>query len=404
MIKNILLIVTGSIASFKACSVVSELKKKNYSIKVVMTNSALKFVSALSFEALSGNKVYTDIFEASESMAHIDLGRWADRIVVCPASANFINKMASGIGDDLASTLFLSHDFKKDFLVFPAMNTKMYEHPVTKESIKKLENMGVQVLSTNAGDLACGEVGAGRLLEPDEIIKIILNEATTQKDIIKKKILITTGGTIEDIDGVRSIHNFSTGQTGAYIAKHLADEGHDICFVHSQNCQIPKLHSNKTLSFRSVNDLQNVISSELKNNSYDIVIHAAAVSDYQLESIQIDDAITNNAIDKKISSSSEYMHLILKKTPKILDSIRHWSMNKEIKIIAFKLLLNANEEQIKTAVEKIFDNSDADYVVQNDLSQIKEHQHLSRIYDRQKNKVKVGITKKELAQNILELI
>jgi phosphopantothenoylcysteine decarboxylase / phosphopantothenate---cysteine ligase len=173
MAKKVLFFMSGSIAGFKACQVISDLKKLDTEIQVVASPSTFEFVGAASLEGLSGKPVISSLFESGKMMDHIHLMRWADIIVLCPATANTLNQFAYGSGDSLLTTFFLAHDFKKPFLVFPAMNTSMYEHPVTQRSIGMLKEMGLKIYATNEGNLACGEVGSGRMLEPFEITKQI---------------------------------------------------------------------------------------------------------------------------------------------------------------------------------------------------------------------------------------
>ena len=164
---------TGSIACYKACSVLSKLKQNGHQVKTVMSEASQKFIGPATIEGLTGEAPITDMYASGQIMDHINLVRWADLIIVAPATANYINKISYGLGDDLLTTLFLAHDFKKPFLIAPAMNTMMYSHPTTQASIKKLKDMGVEILETASGVLACGEVGYGRLLEPDLILKEI---------------------------------------------------------------------------------------------------------------------------------------------------------------------------------------------------------------------------------------
>lgn len=173
MKKNILFFMSGSIAGFKACQVISDLKKQDYNIQVVASPSTFEFIGKASLEGLSGKPVIASLFEEGKMMDHIYLMRWADLFVLCPATAASLNSFASGAGESLLTTFFLAYDFKKPFLVFPAMNTSMLDHPVTQRSIVQLKEMGLKIFSTNQGTLACGEVGAGRMLEPAEITKLV---------------------------------------------------------------------------------------------------------------------------------------------------------------------------------------------------------------------------------------
>lgn len=171
---NLLLGISSSISAYKVCEVISTLKKEKINIQVVMSRDAHHFIGAATLEGLSGNKVHSSIFMEGDMMGHIKLARWADLIVLAPGSANQINRHASGLCDDLIGSLFLANNFKKPYWIYPAMNTQMYEHPATQKSLATLETWGVRVMPTNSGELACGEVGAGRLLEPKEIVAQIL--------------------------------------------------------------------------------------------------------------------------------------------------------------------------------------------------------------------------------------
>ena len=171
--QNILLKVCGSIAAYKAAILCSKLVQKKYHVKVVCSENALKFIGSATFEGLCGEPPLKDIFETGRAMDHINLDRWADLTLVYPATANTINKLATGIGEDPLSTLFLAHDFTTPYLIAPAMNDKMLSHPVTQNSLTQLKNMGVIVLPTQQGALACGEYGYGRVLEPEQILKFL---------------------------------------------------------------------------------------------------------------------------------------------------------------------------------------------------------------------------------------
>jgi phosphopantothenoylcysteine decarboxylase/phosphopantothenate--cysteine ligase len=171
---NILFQLSGSIACYKACHVISRLVQAGHAVQCVASASALQFVGRATLEGLSGNPLLTDTFEPGRWMDHIELNRWADRSIVCPATANRLNKMAAGVADDLMGNLWLSHDFAKPIWVAPAMNTKMWQHPATRASIETLTKMGVKIILPGEGTLACGDVGEGRLVEPEQILEAIL--------------------------------------------------------------------------------------------------------------------------------------------------------------------------------------------------------------------------------------
>lgn len=172
--KKILFQVTGSIAAYKACSLISLLMKNNFEVQTVATASAFEFIGRSTLEGLTGKPVLSDMFNPNHAMDHINLARESDLLIVCPATANTINKLASGIADDLIGSVFLANNFKNPYWVVPAMNSEMYAHPATQNSIKQLEKWGAKVFKTNAGRLACGEEGYGKMLEPEELFKEIM--------------------------------------------------------------------------------------------------------------------------------------------------------------------------------------------------------------------------------------
>ena len=358
---------TGSIACYKACNVLSKLKQNGYAVKVVMSRSSLEFVGAATVEGLTGQAPITDMYQAGNVMDHINLVRWAHLIIAAPATANFINKISAGLGDDLLTTLFLAHDFEKPFLVAPAMNTKMYLHPATQESVQKLKKMPlVEILETASGVLACGEVGSGRLLEPDLIYNEIARHfSTIQKnksnDVSALKVLVTGGGTSENIDDVRVITNKSTGKTAAFICDRLAEAGVDVTYVKAHTA-VDSLMASKKLNYQNFQDLESTLKTELSREKYDMVIHAAAVSDYSPE-------IQNG----KISSDADEVILKLKRNPKIINQIKQWAPH--AKLVGFKLTSQLDEKAVQAKVDKLFELAKCDYVVQNEWSDIKSGQN-----------------------------
>ncbi|MBK7890034.1 MAG: bifunctional phosphopantothenoylcysteine decarboxylase/phosphopantothenate--cysteine ligase CoaBC [Bdellovibrionales bacterium] len=338
--SRILFMMTGSIAAYKAAHVLSRLKQSGHEIEVVATPSALQFIGEATIEGLTGRPVRSALFGAGVHMAHIDLIRWADLAIVCPATANTINKLASGAADDLLTTLFLAHDFKKPWLIAPAMNVAMYRHPLTQASLSKLQTLGCTVLNTGDGALACGESGEGRLLEPEVILSKIETtlrecsskmESSSHSDHSEKRklrVLVTSGGTSEPIDAVRAITNTSTGHTGALIVDRLLEEGHSVHFLTAKNGERPfAISPDLTIdTFVTFQELATKLEAALGASHIDTVVHAAAVADYSLVT----------PATQKIDSENE-ITLTLKKNPKLIDSIRPWAKNKGIRIVAFKL-------------------------------------------------------------------
>jgi phosphopantothenoylcysteine decarboxylase/phosphopantothenate--cysteine ligase len=380
--SKVLFMMTGSIACYKACQVVSRLVQAGCEVQVVMTPSALKFVGNATLEGLTGKPVVSDMYTQGNVMDHIHLMRWADLVLVAPATANFINKAAQGIGDDLVSTLFLAHDFKKPFLIAPAMNTSMYLHPVTQKSLQTLKSYGIEILDSASGILACGEEGYGKLLDPDEILKITLTHlhkvpaanseqavAPRSSELSKVKVLVTAGGTQEPIDTVRTITNLSSGRTGISLAEYLSQMGFDVTLIQAHGTAKAE-HVNHRDYFTSFASLDAQLKKYLSEENFTHVIHAAAVSDYSVDSIEVDGKHYRPLEVKKVSSDAEGMNIHLKRNHKIVDRLKEYSKNKDVKVVAFKLTSHATDEQKAMAVAKLFKASHADFVVHNDLTDI----------------------------------
>ncbi len=404
--SKILVLVTGSIAAYKACYLVSKLVQNAFEVKIAASKSALEFIGAASLEGLSGNKIAHDTFEDGGAMDHINLVRWADLIIAAPASANFINKTANGIGDDLISTLVLAHDFKKPFLICPAMNTQMYLHPATQKSIKNLREYGFEILETQSGVLACGEIGLGKLLDPDAIydaiIKALGAPAPSPEKIAKnkaKEVLIISGGTIEPIDNVRAITNTSSGKTGANLAQFFDAMGADIVFLTAKNGARPDIDC-ETHEFTNFQSLYKQAIELIKQNQFDAIINIAAIADYSVSKI------TANGSDisgDKISSEIDEMQIHLTKNPKLIDEFKNLS---DAKLVGFKLTSNANENEVLAAVEKQIKSAKSDFVIHNDLSQISQNkaQHSFHIYNNNGKKIADCVGVNSLSNTLWEFL
>jgi phosphopantothenoylcysteine decarboxylase/phosphopantothenate--cysteine ligase, prokaryotic len=398
--SKVLFIMTGSIACYKACHVISRLVQAQCDVQVVATPSALQFVGNATLEGLTGKPVVSDLYHQGNVMDHIHLMRWADIVIVAPATANFINKAAQGIGDDLVGTLFLAHDFKKPFLLAPAMNTSMYLHPATQSSITKLRDMGIEILEAASGVLACGEEGYGKLLEPDLILKEIFARLSAPKtpdtsaathtknsDFAKIKVLVTAGGTQEPVDTVRTITNLSSGRTGIQIAEYLSLMGIDVTLVQAHGTAKSD-RVKKRATFTSFSSLDSTLQEALKSDAYTHVIHAAAVSDYSVDSIEAGGEKYKPLEKKKISSDLDSMTIHLKRNHKIVDRLKTYSQNPDLKVVAFKLTSHASPEERAAAVKKLFTGSHADYVVHNDLLDIDivKRTHKFTVYGKETSK------------------
>lgn len=399
---KILFGITGSIAAYKSAYLISKLVQNGFEVKVVATEGALKFIGSATLEGLTGNPVYVDIFQSGEMMSHINLVKWADAVIVCPASANTINKFAAGISDNLLTSLFLAHDWSKPFLIAPAMNTNMYEHPATKLSLQKLREWGAIILPTAEGYLACGDTGKGKLLEPDEIYDYLIKSLSKSSEK-KLKILITAGGTKENIDGIRFLSNLSTGNTASQIAEFFIRKNYDVTYLHSVDAKIPSLSCN-LISFTDFNDLNDKIQNLLSNENFDVVIHNAAVSDYSPVMVELNNEKYSVPFNSKINSGYDEIVLYLKRNFKILDRIKYYSRNKNLFLVAFKFTSTFNEEERINAVRKCFENSGCDLVINNDLNNRENNvqKHFS-IYDKKMKRISAE-TVNELSQKIEEII
>ena len=366
--KKILFLMSGSIACAKATGLLSKLKQDQHQIKVACTPETFQFIGSATIEGLTGERPYSSVFENDRMMSHIDVARWADVIIVAPATANLLNKARAGIADDLVQCLLIAADPKIPVVIFPAMNSQMWAHPTVQESCKVLAGRGIDVAPTDEGNLACGEVGLGRLLEVDKAYAYLDKYLdNVNKPMAKPKhILISGGGTEEPIDEVRSLGNFSTGQTAQNLAQYLSMHGHKVTLLLAEKSKERNLSSVAQIKrFRTADDLENLFRQELSQQHYDTVIHAAAVSDFKVQ-------IVGDKETKLDSEKTWELKLIPRK--KILDQLREFSMNKSMRLISFKLTQSKNEEEAQKLSQKYFQNG-SDYVVWNDLSNIHNEKH-----------------------------
>lgn len=274
----VLIGVSGGIAVYKICTLVSSLKKQGFEVHVLMTEHAQEFVSPLTFQTLSGQRVITDMFSVDyePDVHHISLARKADVFVLAPATANVIAKVSNGIADDMLTTTFLACTAPK--LIVPAMNTHMLENPVTQDNLAKCEKYGMHVLQSGCGYLACGDTGSGRLPEPDEIEDAVKELLHTDRFLKGKKVLITAGPTQEAIDPVRYITNHSSGKMGYALARAARNAGADVTLVAGVNSlpDVPRVHMVRVVSAA---DMAQAVLSRQKD--MDVMILAAAVADYR---------------------------------------------------------------------------------------------------------------------------
>lgn len=371
---NILLLMSGSIACAKASTLISAWTKQGSKVRVACTRSVAGFVGPATLQGLGAELVFDNVFTPGHAMEHISLGKWADIIIAAPATSNLINKLSAGIADDAVSTVWqAAYGQGKPMLIVPAMNTRMWRYPATRESVKRLKQWGIQVLPVGKGELACGEQGEGRMLEPLEILQTVERLSTFDRQVSGKRILITAGGTREPIDSVRYIGNMSSGRTASSLADELTSAGHDVTWLGAVDAVKPDLVSTM-VRFSSFDDLAQRLQTLLVENDYDAVIHAAAVSDFSVDSVLTGEGESLDKQEGKLSSASDLL-LRLKRNPKLLNRIRAWSKNPKVKVISFKLTDTEDLQQRIAAVKKQFDESKVDAVVHNDLSDISKVAH-----------------------------
>ena len=276
--KTVLLGVSGSIAAYKTAYLASALKKLDADVHVLMTQNATNFINPITFETLTGNKCLVDTFDRNFefSVEHVSLAKQADVVMIAPASANVIGKLAHGIADDMLTTTVMACKCKK--IVAPAMNTNMFENPVVQDNLKILTHYGYEVISPATGYLACGDTGTGKMPEPQELLEYILQEIEYEKDMQGLKVLVTAGPTQEAIDPVRYITNHSTGKMGYAIAKMAARRGAEVTLVAGQTA-LETQRFVDTVSVRSAKDMYEAVTSRAAEQ--DIIIKAAAVADYR---------------------------------------------------------------------------------------------------------------------------
>ncbi|WP_379690637.1 bifunctional phosphopantothenoylcysteine decarboxylase/phosphopantothenate--cysteine ligase CoaBC [Mediterraneibacter gnavus] len=280
--KTVVLAVSGSIAAYKIASLASALKKLHANVQVLMTKNAVNFINPITFESLTGNKCLVDTFDRNfqYSVEHVALAKQADVVLVAPASANVIGKIAHGIADDMLTTTVMACKCKK--IIAPAMNTNMFDNPILQDNLKILEHYGYEVISPAVGYLACGDTGAGKMPEPELLLQYILREIAYEKDMQGKRVLVTAGPTQESIDPVRFITNHSTGKMGYAIAKMCMLRGAEVTLV-SGPTSIAKPEFVHVVDVVTAKEMYEEVTKRTKDQ--DIIIKAAAVADYRPKSV-----------------------------------------------------------------------------------------------------------------------
>ena len=348
MKKNIVLGVSGGIAAYKACEIVSGLKKLGYSVKVVMTDNATEFVTPLTFETLSKNAVIRDMFEEKPhyEVEHISLAKWAGVFLVAPATENVIAKFACGIADDMLTTAFQATEAIK--VICPAMNTKMYLSEANQKNIRLLKERGVHFIEPKEGVLACGDVGIGRMDEPQNIVGFVDGILTPNPDFRGKNVLIAAGGTSENIDGVRFIGNRSSGKMGIALANAAIERGANVTIV-CGNISVKPPEDCKRIDVVSTTDMYNAVISQTE--FHDIIIMSAAPADYRVK----------ETFTQKIKADTLTLELV--KNPDIAKAVGEIKGNKILVTFA------AETNDLIANAEKKLKSKNADLIVANDVTQ-----------------------------------
>lgn len=303
--KTVVLGVTGGIACYKAASLASALVKQHANVQVLMTENATRFISPITFEQLTGNKVLADTFDRSfqYSVAHVSVADRADFVLIAPATANVLAKLAHGLADDMLTTTVLACNCPK--AAAPAMNTKMYENPVTQDNIAALRRYGWEIVEPASGRLACGAVGKGKLPEPEQLLEVCLHQLAHSKDMIGKRVLVTAGPTREALDPVRYLTNHSSGRMGYAIAKAASSRGAEVTLV-SGPTALPRPGYVEVVDVVSAQDMYAAVTD--RADEMDIIIKAAAVADYR----------PANIADQKMKKSDDELSIPLERTKDIL--------------------------------------------------------------------------------------
>tara|TARA_B100000131_G_scaffold25690_1_gene24523 strand:- start:103 stop:1299 length:1197 start_codon:yes stop_codon:yes gene_type:complete len=347
--KKILLIICGGIAAYKSLELIRLLKKRGAFVKTVLTKSGSEFITPLSISSLSQEKVYTNLFEATNKseLDHISLSRWADIVLIAPATANIISKLSYGLSDDLASAIALASN--KQIFIAPAMNVRMWEHQSTKENISKIKEFGYRIIGPEIGDMACGEYGKGKMTEPKHILNFLENYLNIMKKNNKFRALVTAGPTYEYIDPVRYISNRSSGKQGYEIAKSLVKSGFETTLISGPTHLNPPYGINLV----KINSAEEMFNATINNLPVDVAIFSAAVGDYR---------VTNKKKEK--IKKSKNMSLDLEKNVDIISHVsKHNSLRPRI-VIGFAAETN---NLIENSQKKLLQKK-CDWIIANDIS------------------------------------
>jgi len=347
--KKVLLIICGGIAAYKSLEIIRLLKKSGVIIKTILTKSGAEFVTPLSITSLSQSKVYQDLFsiEDESEMDHISLSRWADLILIAPATANTISKLANGNSDDLASTVTLASN--KRIFIAPAMNVRMWCHLSTRQNIAKLKTYNYRLVGPEIGDMACGEYGEGKMSEPKEIISELENYFQNLKISNKLKAIVTAGPTNEYIDPVRFITNKSSGKQGYEIAKSLSQKGFDTTLISGPT----NLEINDDINLIKVETAEEMFQATLNNLPTDVAVFSAAVGDYKVK----------EASKLKIKKQDK-LNLELEKNVDILNYVSNHNSLRPRLVIGFA----AETNNLENYANKKLNEKNCDWIIANDVS------------------------------------
>ncbi len=349
--KTVVIGVCGGIAVYKACDLVSKLKKTGVNVHVIMTKSATEFVAPLTFQTLSQNYVVDDMFESPKTwdVEHISLAKKADVFVLAPVTANVIGKVANGIADDMLTTTVMAT--KAKVLVAPAMNTNMYENPVVQRNIQILKDLNYEFVEPESGRLACGDIGSGKLASVDKIFDSIMSLLQEKNDLKGTSIIVTAGPTVESIDPVRYITNRSTGKMGYSIAKKAIERGADVTLISGPTNIIPPKNLKKFIQTESAEDMYNAVLDNIDENQ--VIIKSAAVADYKPKDYS----------NKKIKKSDSDLSIELDRTKDIAFEIGKIKSNKIL--VGFAAETNDLLENASKKIKK----KNLDFIVANDLTE-----------------------------------
>jgi phosphopantothenoylcysteine decarboxylase/phosphopantothenate--cysteine ligase len=347
--KKILLGVTGSIAAYKSVYLVRLLVKAGAEVKVIMTPSAVDFISKLTLSTISKNPVLTEMFDEQSWANHVMLGRWADRMIIAPLSCNTLAKMANGLCDNLLMAVYLSAACP--VIVAPAMDEDMWHHPSTKTNLSKLHAFGNKIIPVENGELASGLTGDGRMAEPEKILQFLINDINLQTELKGKKALVTAGPTYESIDPVRFISNHSTGKMGIAIAQELRNRGAEVILVLGPTKLNLDRNGIKVIDVTTAEEMYNACNEQFSDA--DLTIMAAAVADYTPVEVA----------DKKIKKSADEMTIELRKTKDILKHLGQMKKTGQV-VVGFALETNNEKEHAREKLR----SKNADMIVLNSLN------------------------------------